>query len=52
MKDVTLVLTVQELDYILRSLGQRPFVEVTELVAKIISQANDQQNQGPVFPTP
>lgn len=40
MNDVTIVLTVQELDYVLRALGQRPYIEVTELIAKIVAQAN------------
>jgi hypothetical protein len=34
-------LTPQEWAYILNTLGQRPFVEVTELIAKIQKQAVD-----------
>jgi hypothetical protein len=49
---VQLDLTVAELDYVLKTLAQRPFGEVHELIKKILDQANDQQNQGPVFPNP
>ena len=34
-------LTAQEWTYILNVLGQRPYVEVTELIAKIQKQAVD-----------
>ena len=36
-------LTSQEWTYILNVLGQRPFIEVTELIAKIQKQAVDDQ---------
>lgn len=36
-------LTTQEWAYILNVLGQRPYIEVTELIAKIQKQAVDDQ---------
>ena len=36
-------LTTHELAYILNVLGQRPYIEVTELIAKIQKQAVDDQ---------
>lgn len=41
-------LTVAELDYVLKTLAQRPFAEVHELIKKILEQANSQ----PEVPTP
>ena len=35
-----LELTVAELDYVLKTLAQRPFGEVHELIKKILEQAN------------
>jgi len=39
-KMMQLDLTVAELDYVLKTLAQRPFAEVHELIAKILAQAN------------
>ena len=36
-------LSAQEWTYILNVLGQRPYIEVTELIAKIQKQAVDDQ---------
>ena len=39
---ITLTLTVDEANYVLASLGQRPFAEVADLIAKIKKDAEDQ----------
>jgi hypothetical protein len=40
--NVTITLTVDEANYVLASLGQRPFAEVADLIAKIKKDAEDQ----------
>jgi hypothetical protein len=42
MNEVTLTLTIQELDYVMNSLGMRPFNEVNGLIQKCVNQANSQ----------
>ena len=42
MQQLNLQLTVDEVNLILRALGNLPFAEVYELVGKINNQANDQ----------
>lgn len=37
-------LTPQQWNYILSVLGQRPYIEVTELIAEIQKQATDVEN--------
>lgn len=45
MQTLTLEVTIDEANLILEALGQRPFIEVYQLVQKIQSQAEDQVNQ-------
>ncbi len=51
MKELTLNLTVEEVNQILDALGTKPFKEVFELIGKIQNQAaqqlNGQQQQQP-----
>lgn len=42
-----LELTDNELDYIIKVLGQRPWVEVNALILKLENQANHQEIQPP-----
>lgn len=44
MKEVDLKLTVEEANVILNSLGNQPFVQVHQLIAKIQAQAGQQLN--------
>jgi hypothetical protein len=44
---ITLTLTVDEANYVLASLGQRPFAEVADLIAKIKKDAEDQLKAAP-----
>ena len=37
---ITLHVSVEELDYILKCLGTRPFQEVHQLIPKLVEQAN------------
>ena len=39
---ITLTLTIDEANYVLGALGQRPFTEVADLIAKIKKDAEDQ----------
>ena len=39
---ITLTLTIDEANYVLGALGQRPFAEVADLIAKIKKDAEDQ----------
>jgi hypothetical protein len=39
---ITLELTVEETNYILAALGQRPFAEVVDLIARVKAQAESQ----------
>lgn len=48
MPDVHLTLTAQEFDYLCKTLSQRPWVEVNNLLQKIVAQANESQGTGPV----
>lgn len=46
MKDeLTLTLSAQEMDKVANALGQRPYVEVAQLLQKIAQQIGDQQRQ-------
>jgi len=45
---VTLTLTVDEANYVLGTLGQRPFAEVADLIFKIKKDAESQINPAPV----
>lgn len=40
MDDINFSVTVQEADYIVKTLGQRPFLEVHQLIDKLVKQAN------------
>lgn len=40
MNDLTLTVTGAELETILNALAQRPFIEVTVLINKLVAQAN------------
>ncbi len=42
MSDITLQLTVEETNLILDALGQKPFVEVYNLISKVQTQASQQ----------
>lgn len=44
MKEVNLKLTIEEANVILNALGNLPFVQVNQLIAKIQSQAGQQLN--------
>jgi len=39
---ITLTLTIDEANYVLGALGQRPFAEVADLIARIKKDAEDQ----------
>ena len=41
-KEITLHLTIEEINIIFNALGERPFREVFELVGKINEQSNEQ----------
>ena len=45
--NVTLSLTVDEVNYILQALGQRPFAEVQQLIFKIKQDAESQLTPAP-----
>jgi hypothetical protein len=45
--ELTLTLTVDEINYILQSLGQRPFAEVQGLIVKIKDMAEKQIASNP-----
>jgi hypothetical protein len=49
--NVTLSLTVDEINYILGALGQRPFAEVQQLIFKIKQDAESQLATAPEAPT-
>jgi hypothetical protein len=49
---ITLTLTVDEANYVLASLGQRPFAEVADLIAKIKKDAEDQLKAVPALEAP
>lgn len=40
MREITLTLSPQELDQVCNALAQRPWVEVNNLLQKIVEQAN------------
>lgn len=42
MKEITLTLTVEEVNLVLEAIGQLPFVKVYSLVAKLQKQAQEQ----------
>jgi hypothetical protein len=42
MKEIKLNLTIEEINLILEALGQKPYVEVNQLILKIQHQAQDQ----------
>lgn len=44
MKEVNLKLTIEETNAVLNSLGNLPFVQVHQLIAKIQTQAGQQLN--------
>lgn len=46
-KNVKIELTVQKWEYVLNALGQRPFVEVADLIAEIRKQASPQLVDNP-----
>jgi hypothetical protein len=47
---ITLTMTVDQINVILNALGQRPFVEVADLIAKIKMDAEQQLGQKPATP--
>jgi len=49
---VTLSLTVDEVNYILQALGQRPFAEVQSLIFKIKQDAESQLATAPAQEAP
>lgn len=46
MKDINVVLTVEELNTILRALGNLPYVQVQAIIEKIQLQARAQLDKG------
>ena len=46
-KNIKLALTFEEVNTVLKALGQLPFNEVYEIIAKIHEQANAQQSRPP-----
>jgi len=42
MSDIKLTLTVDEVNYVLGALGDRPFVQVVSLITKVRDQAQTQ----------
>ncbi|TAD99099.1 MAG: hypothetical protein EAZ97_09625 [Bacteroidetes bacterium] len=42
MKELTLNLTLEEVNLILKALGKMPFVDVYEVIGRINKQANEQ----------
>ena len=46
MQKIHLKLTLEEVNLILKALGQQPFVEVYELIGSINAQANQQLKNG------
>lgn len=48
MENVTLKLSVQEVNTIIKSLSQLPYNQVFELIEKVHRQANDQLKEIPV----
>jgi hypothetical protein len=46
MKQIQLQLTVEEINLVLSSLGNLPFIQVHELIGKIQSQASEQLTAG------
>ena len=50
--NVTLSLTVDEVNYILQALGQRPFAEVQSLIFKIKQDAESQLATAPAQEAP
>jgi hypothetical protein len=51
MDNISISLPAQAWNVILNALGQRPFVEVTDLIAELKKQADAQVNAGPQEPT-
>ena len=51
MQDIQLTLTLAEVNQLLAVLGQRPYAEVFELVAKLKQQAEMQLSQNATQPT-
>ena len=43
--EVTLVLTVPELDYVINALSACPYKEVNGFIAKIVNQVNSQESR-------
>lgn len=44
MKEIEFTLTVQEANAVMQALGQMPFVQVADLIAKLKKQAEEQLN--------
>jgi hypothetical protein len=51
VQDIQLTLTLTEVNQLLAALGQRPYAEVFELVAKLKQQAEMQLSQNGTQPT-
>ena len=49
--NITFTLTIDEANYILGALGQRPFAEVADLIAKLKKDAEDQLKAAPILET-
>jgi hypothetical protein len=50
MQEISFTLTLAEVNQILDALGQRPYADVYQLIAKIQAQTTQQLEQPSVFP--
>ncbi|NKC14069.1 MAG: hypothetical protein GKR94_18350 [Gammaproteobacteria bacterium] len=50
MNEITLKLTIEEVNLILNALGEQPFAQVHQLVAKVQTQGSNQLQGGEVEP--
>lgn len=47
MKDITLALSLDEVNVVLEALGSRPYAQVSALVGKVTGQAREQLQEVP-----
>ena len=52
MNEITLKLTLEEVNHILNALGEQPFAQVHQLITKVQTQGNDQLQNGEAEPIP
>jgi hypothetical protein len=52
MNEITLKLTLEEVNLILNALGTQPFAQVHQLVAKVQTQGSDQLRHEEIKPMP